>query len=509
MQPRVQSKICIKGGHVWAGGMEPLREGGLLIQGDKILAMLAPNEVSEAALAADEVIDSAGMLLMPPLSNGHAHSSSTLFRGTENSLPLELWSNYIVNYDRTLSEEGLKVATLMTDMEMIRNGIGAYVDHYPQIDLGSIAIAAHAQSGIRVGFAPYFADLWDEDILEIPFERTVMNKLMPAAPKTAAAVEVSFRLLSRLVSEKAPRTVSLLLGPNSPQRCSDEMLGMWRHLQNELNIGSHTHLLETVPQTLAARRRWPDGMIAALDDMGLLHERLSVGHGIWLTEDEKRVFAARGVTISYNPISNAMLGSGRKDVRRDLDLGLRIALGTDCSNTGGRHDLFEVMRHMLFSGRDPGSDFERWISPQAVLISATQGAARVLGSDQALGTLAKGGPADVLILDIESGGMAASTMSFNSIVVHADPRNIHSLMIDGKWLLRDGVITTVEEVHVKDRAKTLAAEARAIAADMTDEIRDLHKPFGRWHHDLIAGSCCPTCGQGAASAEAVFSCRSA
>jgi 5-methylthioadenosine/S-adenosylhomocysteine deaminase len=498
---------CIRGGDIWTGPGEPIAAGALLIKGSEIVAVLSPSAAFDDRLEVNEFVNASGCLLMPPFTDGHVHSTATLFRGTENSLPLELWSNYIVNYDRGLTQEGLKIASQVTDIEMIRNGIGGYIDHYPQSDLADIGIKAHAEAGLRVGVAPYFADMWDEDISEIPIDRRVFNKLMPAASKTPEAVRSQFHELAAEVSQIGRNTVSLLLGPNSPQRCSDGFWKVWRELQEDLNLGTHTHLLETVPQAVAARKRWPNGLVDALDKMGLLHDRLSVGHGIWLTEAEKRIFADRGVTISYNPVSNYMLGSGRKNVRADLDLGVKIALGTDCSNSGGRHDLFEVMRHMLFSGRDPGTDFSRWISPEEVLDAATQGASAVLGSSKKLGRLAVGAAADILMLDFGKGGLVAAPVSLNSVVTQADPRNVNSLMVNGRWLLRAGKICSLDEEAIMSRAKTLASDVRAAAVEFADEIRELHTPFLGWYRGIASRGCCPTCGQSAVLSESQFSCE--
>ncbi|CDZ64755.1 Hypothetical protein NGAL_HAMBI2566_61950 [Neorhizobium galegae bv. orientalis] len=121
-----------------------------------------------------------------------------------------------------------------------------------------------------------------------------------------------------------------------------------------------------------------------------------MAHGIWINDSERDLLAERGVTVSQNPISNAMLGSGRRRLRDDLDAGLKIALGTDCSNTGGRHDLFEVMRHMLVSGRDPGSDFETWLTPDEVLSAATTYGAGSLNSGKSPGFVKAGAAADVV-----------------------------------------------------------------------------------------------------------------
>lgn len=497
---RGSSKVtCLKGGLVWPGGTSPLLNAAVLIKGDRIAGIISEGEMDLAASYADEVIDTTGMVVMPPLADAHVHSSAGLFRGTENSFPLELWSYYTINYGRAFTDDAVRHAVLLTNIEMIRNGIGSYIDHFAQTNRASIALAAHKSSGLRVGFAPFFADMRDEDVLEIPLDRGIIDQISLPAPKGAHTVKGIFAELAGALRMEGADCITLQAGPNSPQRCSDDFWRLWLDLRESFDLRSHTHLLETVPQAVAARGRWPRGLVAALDDAELLDDRLSVAHGIWLDPREKQLLAARGVAISYNPVSNVMLGSGRKSMREDLALGLRICLGTDCSNTGGRNDLFEVMRQALVSGREPGSDFNEWLSPQEVLVAATETGAKAVGGRDVTGTLAVGSVADLLLLNLECGGLTAAARTLNALVVHADPRNVHSLMVNGRWLLRDGVVLTLDETAVARKATQYAESLREGAAAVAAQITTLHGPYKAWQDALFRQCRCASCGHTALS----------
>lgn len=485
----------LKGGPVWPGGHSSLVNAGVLIKGNRITALVSEAEALSAAEYADEVVDTTGMLLMPPLADAHVHSSAGLFRGTENSFPLELWSYYTINYGRGFTDDAARHAVLLTDIEMIRNGIGSYVDHFAQTGRAALALEAHLQSGIRVGLAPFFADLRDEEILRLPLDRMVTDSVAPQAPRRPAEIRGIFAELSEELRSTGDDRIVLQAGPNSPQRCSDEYWALWRDLRESFGLRSHTHLLETLPQSLAARTRWPKGVVRAMDEAGLLDDRLSVAHAIWLDQDEKELVAARGVTISCNPVSNAMLGSGRKNIREDLDLGVKIALGTDSSNTGGRHDLFEIMRNCLVSGREPCRDFDRWISPHEVLIAATEVGAKAVGGSAVTGTLAAGSAADLLILNLQVGGTTASAPNLNSVVVHADARNVHSLMVGGRWLLRNNVVQTLDESAVVSAASSLAGDIRQAAGEAKARIDGLHAPYKVWQTQVLEQCTCTACGQ--------------
>jgi 5-methylthioadenosine/S-adenosylhomocysteine deaminase len=493
MSSQAGSTICFKGGHLWTGEAAGAREGGLVVRDRKITARLSPEETEIAAKTADVVVDARGMLLLPPFFDSHVHSNATLLRGTENSLPLELWSYHAINYGRQFTERSVRASVRLTAVEMIRGGIGGYVDHFPQSQFATAALAAHQDSGLRIGFAPFFADLHDEDILRIPVDRNVSGKFVSRAPRETEVVRELFVRLNSLLLKDRHGCVTLLLGPNAPQRCSEEMWHLWVSLRDELGLGSHTHLLETLPQAMHAAQRWRNGLIAELDRVGLLDEKLSVAHGIWLDESGFETLAKRGVTVAHNPMSNQMLGSGRLDVRTALTCGVAIGLGTDSSNTGGRHDLFEVMRQMLTAGRTPGSDFEMWIKPEEALRAACHAGVGALGPNTGLGVLKEGGPADILVVDFKVAGLAAALPSASALVVHGDARNVHSLMVNGEWLLKDGHIEAFDEEEAVREASDCAAELRALTREAEADLGNLRSSYRGWHQKVFSDHRCPAC----------------
>ncbi|MBN8940976.1 MAG: amidohydrolase family protein [Rhizobiales bacterium] len=492
---RATRRICIGGGQVWTGlddrGPVP---GGVLVEGDRIAAILAPGEVEAAAAGADAVLYVRGALIAPPLYDGHVHSSSTLLRGTENSLPLELWSYYAIKYGRGFSERCARAAIMLTAAEMIRNGIAGYVDHYPQVGFLQAAFEAHARTGMRVGFAPFFQDVTDHDFLGIPLSPDVLADLAPRVTRSPDDVRASFADLAAEAGRGDAARISLLLGPNGPQRCSPVMIALWHALQDELGLGAHTHLLETLPQAAASRAAWPGGLVGEMNRQGLLTPKLSVAHGIWLEPGDHQLLARRGVTLVHNPTSNRMLGSGQLDIRACLDAGLKLALGTDCSNTGGRHDLFEAMRFAVMSGRAPGSDHETWLKPVEAFRAATAGGAGALGVEQVQGLLAPGAAADLMVLNFRREPLTAAPISIDSLVMHADARSVSALMVGGEWLMRHGRIECFDEDEALDEAAACAGELRALAADKSD-LAGLHAPYGAWQRRVFDGACgCPACG---------------
>src|SRR5206468_9002188 len=153
----------------------------------------------------------------------------------------------------------------------------------------------------------------------------------------------------------------------------------WRRLGDELGLPLTTPHVETRAQAARGRAVWSGGTVAEMARRGLLNERLSLAHGIWLEPDEHALLARHGVTIVHNPASNLMLGSGRLGLPSLIGRGVRLALGTDSSNSGRRHSLLEIMRLALMLSRPEPSDPRAWPGPGRTLVMATTGGGRAPG----------------------------------------------------------------------------------------------------------------------------------
>lgn len=434
-----------------------LDPASVLVSEGRIAAVLhGEDDRRAAAKRAEEVIVGKGKFLIPGLVNAHTHSYANVLRGTENSLPLEPWALYTVAYGRSLDAAAVRLAVLIGAAEMIRNGITACVDHFSQIRHAEAALAAHRDSGMRVSFAPMMQDVPDHRVLDLDLPSAILAQLEAQVSPTAAQVEGFYRDLAAQWHGR-DRRITLMLGPNAPQRCSPALMALWRRLANDLGLAAHTHCLETRPQADAGRRAWPGGTVAEMARQGLLDDRLSLAHGIWLDSSEQDLLATHGATVVHNPASNLMLGSGRMPLEAYLARGVTLALGSDSANTGGRHDLFEIMRLALMLHR-PAMPLEEWPRPEQVFAMATTGGARVLGLERELGRIGPGQRADLVLLRAGTAAMAAGKPSIGTIVQHGSSASVDAVMVDGSWLYRDGRIVSFDEQEVLGRFAEVGAE---------------------------------------------------
>ncbi len=456
------------------------RAGGVLIDGGRIAALAWADDERAALRARGDWLDAGGDLLLPGLVDAHCHSYATVLRGTENSLPLELWALWTMGYGRVLDAAAIHAATLLTAAEMIRGGITAVIDHFPHVRHAAAALAAHEQSGLRVGFAPFIQDVPDHRILGIDVPDDLRQAIEGQPPASAAAVEAQIQDITTAARAGSGRVIPML-GPNAPQRCSPERIALWRRLRDRLALPVHTHLLETAAQARACRAAWPGGLVGEMYRQGLLGPGLSCAHGIWLTPDERRLLTRHGVTVVHNPASNLMLGSGALPLAEYRALGTPLALGTDSSNTGGRHDLFEAMRLAIMLPRLAERDYRRWPGPEVAFEMATGGGARALGLAGQLGRIEPGWLADLVLLR-RGPGLAAWTPDLAALVQHAGPEAVRSVMVDGRWLLQDGRMLAIDEAALAAEVNALRARLAEAAARETALAEAALPSFAAWYH---------------------------
>src|SRR5215470_10689896 len=160
----------------------------ILIEGGRVVALESGEAGARVAARALEHVDAPDLVAIPGMVNAHHHAYANVLRGTENSLPLELWALYTVAYGRALDAETIKLAILLGAAEMIRAGVTACVDHFPHIGNAEAAYAAHRASGMRIGFAPFLHDIHDHDFLGLDLPPALHARLTtPFAPHTRLA----------------------------------------------------------------------------------------------------------------------------------------------------------------------------------------------------------------------------------------------------------------------------------------------------------------------------------
>jgi 5-methylthioadenosine/S-adenosylhomocysteine deaminase len=377
----------------------------LLIEDGRILAVTAPG--TSGVDAAVPRLDATDRLVIPGLVNGHTHAHGGLGRGAAEDVALEgfLAASPAINGHRGLDD--LALSATLTGVELLRKGCTALFDMTAQFPLPTVdglhAVAgAYARVGIRAVVAPMQADR----TLYQAYPELLATLPEPLQGGAAALKAVSAEANLAAVDAAArdwpfdPARVRLGIAPTIPLHCSDDFMRGCARLSETWGLPMQTHLAESKAQAVFGEQRYGTSLVAHLADIGLLGPRLSTAHAIWIDDADIERLAAAGVTAIHNPLSNLRLGSGVAPVRRMLERGLRVGVGSDGANTSDTQNLFEATRLASFLSRVMTPDEARWIGAAEALHMATEGSAHALGWGDRLGRLEAGREADLVLLDL-------------------------------------------------------------------------------------------------------------
>jgi cytosine/adenosine deaminase-related metal-dependent hydrolase len=331
-------------------GCKVLPRADILVRGNRIdsVGTAAP----EITASAGRVIEADGLLAVPGLVNAHMHSQSGTMSGFGDRLshPAFMWLTQAHTSRRTPDE--IRLAVLLCAAQMLTTGTTAVIDHFPgqrftMADMDAV-MAAWAETGMRATLGMRFFDGEFGDILPSG---------IGWPPDLAASIrEVEILKPHPLAElrEQMPEIVARWHGhagrlgafpaPSNPDRCSDEALLFCAELAERHDLGIHTHLLETRAQAAIAARRYGATTVAHIEALGILSDRWSCAHSIWLEDADIALMASRQVIAVHNPESNARLGTGRMRTPELLAAGVPIALGTDGSGANDNLVLQEAMR---------------------------------------------------------------------------------------------------------------------------------------------------------------------
>ncbi|MGG4169173.1 amidohydrolase family protein [Rossellomorea vietnamensis] len=469
-------------------------QGSVWVENGRIKEVIPHTPGSEPRIRVNETIDGSEMIVMPGMTNAHYHSYSNLLKGTTSHFPLEMWSLYTTAYGYSLDDEDIYNAVLLGVIDMIKSGVTSCIDHFPHIRKSEAALKAYEASLIRVGFAPMMHDVPDHHFLPVELPIDTKRKLDQATPISVVEMRAFYNSLFDKWHDKNNR-IQIVIGPNAPQRCSEEMLTLCKELSEQRGAYVHTHLLETRIQKEVGDSTFSGGILGRLRDQQLLSRKLSAAHSIWIEDDEAEMLAEHGVSFVHNPVSNMMLGSGRANVSSYLQDGINVALGTDSSNCGISHNLFEAMRIAVMHSRQEHPNFNEWLQPIDVLKMATVGGAHLLGEEKKRGKIKQDYDADLVLLNKRSSALAVNADLISQLVYYENGSSIESVMVKGEWILQNRKIVTFDEEAVlqavKEKQESLVKKSRAsiqLANEYEPYFTEMYKKFHHHPGETKAGS---------------------
>jgi 5-methylthioadenosine/S-adenosylhomocysteine deaminase len=417
--------------------------GAVVVAGDSIVAVGGGQEML-AAYPRAERIDCGGKVLMPGLVNTHTHVPMTLLRGLSDDLRLDVWLlGYIMPVERQfVSHDFVKLGTRLACAELIRSGVTCFADMYYFEE--SIAEAT-ADAGMRAVLG-----------------QTVLKFPAPDAPSFEDALQQCREFVRRW---KNHPLIVPAVAPHAPYTCTEEILQACADLARDFDVPLHMHLAETAYEVETLRKERGMPVIPFIKKQGLLDAKLIGAHCVHLDEGEIRAMHQAGAGIAHNPTSNLKLGSGIAPVARMLEAGVNVGIGTDGPASNNDLDMFEEIRLTALLAKGTSGD-PTAIPARTALMMATRMGADALHVGHLTGSIEVGKRADMVLLNTRTVHNMPrfkrdQTTIYSQIVYAAKSTDVTDVMVNGKWVMREGVLTTLDEAALLAEADAFATKVDA------------------------------------------------
>lgn len=409
--------------------------------------------VGQPGLAAPdgaEAMDASGLVVHPGLTNAHMHSHGGLARGMGDRWTLELllvaapW----IGGQRSLSDK--KLSATICAAEMALKGCTAAYDLFAEFPLptadGMDAVAeAYDDVGIRAVIAPMVADrsFYEAipglmDALPPPLQKAVESLRPGDGDACLGAIDGILRGW-----RWNGHGIHAAVAPTIPHHCSPGFICGCAKVARSHGVRLHTHVGESKVQAVAGMRLYGRTLLQQMDAWGLVGPDFTAAHAIWMDDDDMRIMAAKGASVAHNPGSNMRLGSGLFPLRRMIDLGVTVGIGTDGANCSDNQNVYEAMRYASMASKVQSPRTGDWASVEEIYHAATVGGAAALGLPDH-GEIRPGANADLVFLDLNALNWIPHNWTVNQIVHVEDGTAVRHVMVAGTMIVRDRVLTTVD-----------------------------------------------------------------
>ncbi|MBV8850950.1 MAG: amidohydrolase family protein [Methylobacteriaceae bacterium] len=413
-----------------------------------------------------------GLLAMPALANAHDHCRGLhhiAFGAKDQNF--ELWRAAL--YAQPPIDPYLNAALAFG--RLAQAGVGSVTHVYSSTRVDRLADDAEAIAraardvGIRLGFAVPLRDRQtlgygnDADLLALHDERdraVIGDTWLPPFP----GPDVYMQLVAEIARRIEGPTTSVHLGPNSPQACSDALLETVADMSAREGRRITTHLLETSLQREWADATYPQGFVRHLCELGIICERFTGAHGVWLRPDDIALLAERKAQIAVNVSSNLRLRSGLAPVAHFISAQMPFCFGVDSFAFDDDEDALRELRiaQWMFSPHDTRAP----LTPELLFRGWHENGYYSVNNRSGYGRLEAGAPVDIVVLDYEA--MAFDVIEgmidpLDVVLTRATARHVKSLHVAGREIVRDGRVLGVDLPAIE---REVIAQSRAHAGHM-------------------------------------------
>jgi 5-methylthioadenosine/S-adenosylhomocysteine deaminase len=423
---------------------QSFRPGYVYVVGERIAAVGAGAPAAGLLAAADEVINAAGMAVIPGLVNAHTHLFQCFLRGLADDRPLLQWLKEATwPGGLAMTEHDFYLAALLGFVENLKCGATSvlnqdYVQTSPR-NMDAVAAAAE-RSGARALLARGVGD-----------RQPYFEKFLEPAETIIAETG---RLIRRWNTGSTSR-VRVEFGPMIPWGCQIETLAEIGRLAHAWDVGVHIHVSESRDEVQMSLDAFGLTPVRWLDEIGVLDDRWQLVHCVWLTPEEMDIVTGRDSLIVHCPVSNMYLASGIAPVGEWRRRGIPVALASDGPGSNNSQDMLEVLKTTACLQKVGSLDAQALL-PADVLEMALHGGGRAMRLDGQIGRLAPGALADIVLVNLARPHIAPAHSAASALVYNANGNDVDTVIVGGQILVRGGKLTQLDEAR-------LVAECQAAA----------------------------------------------
>lgn len=406
---------------------EVLKNTDVFIEDNKITRI--GRELKEKA---EFGIDARNKLILPGLVNTHTHLAMTLFRGYVDDMNFwEAWPSRVWPREAKLKAGDVYWGSLLGCLEMIKSGTTCFADMYFFMDETAKAVK---ESGMRANLSYGMIDLGN-------------------AKKREKELKVGEEFV-KSYNNSAERRIRCSFGPHAPYTCSKELLEKTIALAKKYDVLVQIHLSETRKEVFDCIKQFGMRPVEYLDSIKFLNNRIIAAHCVWLTKQETKILGKKKVNVSHNPVSNMKLaGGGVPPIPEMVKNDVCVTFGTDGAVSNNSLNLIETMKVGALLQKTHRWD-ARVLNAQQALDFATVNGAKALKLEA--GSIATGKLADIVMFDLKSPNLIPAHNLVSNIVYSADPSSISDVIINGRIVLEDRKILTVNENEILEKAQKVA-----------------------------------------------------
>jgi 5-methylthioadenosine/S-adenosylhomocysteine deaminase len=400
-------------------------QNGDVVLNNSIIQYVGPSKERKEGF--ESIIDASNHIIMPGFVNAHTHLAMTLMRGIADDLPLKKWLNEVIfPIEDKLTKEDVYYGTLLALIESIRTGTTTITDFYFYEDA---AFKAIKESGMRANIGFSYAS------------KPHMNNLILTRAKNF------FDKHNNSEDER----IMVSLAPHSPYTCNLKLLKETSILAQKLGAVVQIHLHETKKEVDEYIKKYGKTPIEKLEEIGFFNVKVNAAHCVWMNENDIKILKKNNVGVTVNPQSNLKLASGIPDIARLIRNGITVSVGTDGAASNNNLALLEDMRLTSLLAKGVSLNPSELNAFETLRLATVNGAEN-LGFNN-VGLIKEGFKADLILIDTTKANLMPLTDPYSLVAYSMYPEDVDTVIINGKIVMENKKILTINESFVKEKFK--------------------------------------------------------